>query len=423
LNFNINNVNETEKEVEIKLTPEELIPHFDKAYIEYRKKVEIPGFRKGKVPLGMIKNLYGEAIEFEALEKIANEMFHHFTDEQNIKPVGTPSLVDMNYKHGETATFKIKYELIPDFELKKYKNLSFEKLIHKVDEVEAEDEIKRILFANATLEEAKTVSDENHVVTYDAQDLDDKKEIIIGQKATGERVNLAAENIIPEFKEALLNKSVGDKPVVSFEVQHDGHAHKHNAELTITKVEKIKLPELNDELVKKITKEKTQTVPEFKTQLKKDLETYWENQTDRKLMDDILNGIISQHEFVVPPSMVDSILDSYLENTKQRYPNKTFPADFNTEKFKESNRADAIWQAKWYLISDRIIKAENIQIDDAELEKLAEESSVKTGIEKDKLLEYYKRTESVKDRIVMDRLKEFLKSNNQITEKIDESKI
>jgi trigger factor len=193
--------------------------------------------------------------------------------------------------------------------------------------------------------------------------------------------------------------------------------------LTITKVEKIKLPELNDELVKKITKEKTQTVPEFKTQLKKDLETYWENQTDRKLMDDILNGIISQHEFVVPPSMVDSILDSYLENTKQRYPNKTFPADFNTEKFKESNRADAIWQAKWYLISDRIIKAENIQIDDAELEKLAEESSVKTGIEKDKLLEYYKRTESVKDRIVMDRLKEFLKSNNQITEKIDESKI
>jgi trigger factor len=240
LNFNINDVNETEKEVEIKLTPEELIPHFDKAYIEYRKKVEIPGFRKGKVPLGMIKNLYGEAIEYEALEKIANEMFHNFTDEQNIKPVGTPSLVDMNYKHGEKATFKIKFELIPNFELKQYKELSFEKLIHKVDEAETKDEIKRILFANATLEETKTVSDENHVVTYDAQDLDDKKEIIIGQKATGERVNLAAENILPEFKEALLNKSVGDKPVVSFEVQHDGHAHKHNAELAITKIEKIK---------------------------------------------------------------------------------------------------------------------------------------------------------------------------------------
>jgi FKBP-type peptidyl-prolyl cis-trans isomerase (trigger factor) len=139
-------------------------------------------------------------------------------------------------------------------------------------------------------------------------------------------------------------------------------------------------------------------------------------------MDDIINGIISQHEFVAPPSMVDSILDSYLDNLKQRYPNKTLPSDFDIKQFKEGSRADAIWQAKWYLLSDRIIKAENIKIDDTELEKLAEENSLKTGIEKDKLLDYYKRTESVKDRMVMDMLKEFLKSNNQITEIIEESK-
>lgn len=422
MDHNITHINETEKEVEIKLTPEELLPHFDKAYNEYRKKVEIPGFRKGKVPLGMIKNRYGEAIEYDAIEKIANEMFHDFTEEKNIKPVGTPSLVDMNYKRGEAAAFKIKYEVIPEFELKQYKGLSFEKLVHHVDDSEMEEEIKRILYANSSLEEVKTAVDENHVVTYDVQDLDDNKEIIIGKKATGEKINLAAENILPEFKEALLNKSVGDKPRVSFEVKHDDHTHKHNVELTITKVEKSVLPELNDELVKKITKEKVASVDEFKTQLTKDLELYWENQTDRKLMDDIINGIISQHEFVVPPSMVDNILDSYIDTLKQRYPNKTLPPNFDIEKFKDGSRADAIWQAKWYLLSDRIIKVENIKIDDAELEKMAEENSLKTGIEKDRLLDYYKRTESVKDRMVMDMLKEFLKSNNQITEIIEESK-
>jgi trigger factor len=422
LDQNIAHINETEKEVEIKLTPEELLPHFDKAYNEYRKKVEIPGFRKGKVPLGMIKNIYGEAIEYDALEKIANDMFHDFTEEKNIKPVGTPSLVDMNYKRGEFAAFKIKYEVIPEFELKQYKGLSFEKLVHHIDDAEMEDEIKRILFANSSLEEVKTASDENHVVTYDVQDLDDNKEIIIGKKATGEKINLAEENILPELKEALLNKSVGDKPLANFEVKHDEHIHKHNVELTITKIEKSVLPELNDELVKKITKEKVGSVDEFKTQLKNDLESYWENQTDRKLMDDIINGIISQHEFVTPPTIVDNILDSYVDNLKQRYPNKTLPSDFDIKQFKEVNRADAIWQAKWYLLSDRIIKAENIKIDDTELEKLAEENSLKTGIEKDRLLDYYKRTESVKDRMVMDMLKEFLKSNNQITEIIEELK-
>jgi trigger factor len=422
LNFNINDINETEKEVEIKLTQEELSPHFDKAYVEYRKKIELPGFRKGKVPLGMLRNIYGEAIEYDALEKIANEMFHNFTDDKNIKPVGTPSLVDMNYKREDSATFKIKYEVIPDFELKQYKNLKFEKLIHRVDESELEDEIKRIIFANAALVETTSVTDENHVVTCDIQNLDGNKEIIVGQKSIGERINLAAENTLPEFKNTLVNKAVGDKPIVSFEVKHEEETHNHNAELSITKIEKILLPELNDELVKKITKDKTKSVAEFKTHLKNDLEAYWENQTDRKLMDDIINSLISRYEFVVPPSMVNNIIDSYLENMKQRYPNKTFPSDFNVEKFKESNRADAIWQAKWYLVSDRIIKSENIDIDDAELEKLANENAKKTGIDKEKLLDYYKRTESVKDRMVMDKLKEFLKSNNQITEKIEESK-
>jgi trigger factor len=422
LNHKINDINETEKEVEIKLSPEELVPHFDKAFLEYRKKVEIPGFRKGKVPLGMIKNMYGEAIEYEALEKIAGEIFHNFSEEKNIKPVGTPALVDMKYKHSESAEFKIKYEVIPDFDLKNYKGLSFDKLTHKVDDIETENEIKHILQANAEMRETDSVTDENHIVTCEIQELDDNKQIVIGKRTTSERVNLTTEGILPEVKQNLINKSTGDKTIISFEAKHDDITHNHHAEFSITKIEKIILPELTDELVKKITKEKTSSVSDFKTQLRRDLETYWETQSERKLTDDIINKIISQHEFVVPPSMVDNILNSYLDNLKERYPNKTFPPEFNAEKFKENNRADAIWQAKWYLISDRIIKAEDIKVDDSELDKLAEENAQKTGIEKARLLEYYNRTDSVKDRMVMDKLKDFLKSNNTITDKVEEHK-
>jgi trigger factor len=419
LDFNVNDINETEKEIQINITQEELVPHFEEAFKEYQRKVELPGFRKGKVPMHMIKKIYGESIEYEKLEKLADNFFRKVTEEQNINPIGTPALVDMDYKRGETAMYRIKYEVNPSFELKEYKGMTFEKEVHKVTEREVEEEIKHILSANATFEETQTATDETHVVIYDMEYLDETGTIVVGDKVLNQRINLSDDHLL-EFKNALINSSVGDEPIVNFEMAHEGHQHKYSVRLIVKKIERIIPPEFSDELVKKITKEKVTSISEFKAQLEKDIQAYWHDINDRKLRDSIVEKIISSYEFTVPHFMVDNLLESYIDRLKEKYPKKELPTDFDIEKYKKENHENAVWQVKWYFISQRIIEAENINIEDAELEKLVEADVERTGIDKERLLQYYKNSQSLKDKLLTNKLMTFLIMNNNIIEKIKE---
>src|SRR5574339_396959 len=88
-------------EAEIIVTDAELQPHFEAAYGKEQKRLEIKGFRKGKAPLAIIKQLYGQAIEHQALDAVANDFYRKAMDEKGIRPLGEPSMVDMDYHRGE----------------------------------------------------------------------------------------------------------------------------------------------------------------------------------------------------------------------------------------------------------------------------------------------------------------------------------
>ena len=105
----ITSLSDIQQEADILVLNDELQTHFQLAYERYRPKVELRGFRKGRVPMPMIKQLYGEAIERDALDDIANDMYRKAMDEKNIKPLGRPAMIDMDFKRGEQLHFKIHY--------------------------------------------------------------------------------------------------------------------------------------------------------------------------------------------------------------------------------------------------------------------------------------------------------------------------
>ena len=231
---------------------------------------------------------------------------------------------------------------------------------------------------------------------------------------------LSDDTLAPEIRNALRGTSVGTTRRVRFETVHDDHRHPHHLDFAVTKIEKIQLPEFNDDLVKKTTKEKVTSVENFRTELRKDLENYWKERSERRLMDGIIRDIVNKHTVTVPESLVKGVLDSIVEDMKNRYPNKKLPPDFDESTFRAQNRDYATFQAKWYLVRERIIEAEGIKVDDADLEKLAETDAVKMGIEKERLLEFYKKTDAAKDRMVSDKLMQFLRDNARITERVTE---
>ncbi|HET9132139.1 MAG TPA: trigger factor family protein, partial [Terriglobia bacterium] len=98
MEVSVKELTDVSREVEITAQPGELEPHFEKAYKEYRPKIEIRGFRKGKAPLELVKKLYGEAIENDSLETVANELYRQVVKDRELKPIGEPRLVDLNFK-------------------------------------------------------------------------------------------------------------------------------------------------------------------------------------------------------------------------------------------------------------------------------------------------------------------------------------
>ena len=416
----INDITQVEKELAIQISAEELTPHFEKAYRRYQPKFEVKGFRKGKVPLDLVKKMFGERIEYDSLDTVASDLYREVAKEKDIRPIGEPLLVDMDYKRGQSLAFKIKYEVLPPITLNEYKGVAAEKLVHKVTEQEIDEEIERLRRANATTIEVQKVEDNEHLVTVDIQDLDDTGFPMIGKKRENQRLYPGDETMPGELKSALRNAEVGAAVRVQYESQHGGHAHKVHMQATVKKIEKIQLPEFDDAFVKKITKEKVATVAEFRQQLQNDLEDYWKEKSERKVVDDLAGEIIRRHDFPVPESLITGIINRQLEDVKSRLPNKRLPADFDEVKFREESRPSAIWQAKWFLLRERIIEQEGLTVDERELEKLAEEKAVQTGIEKEKLLEFFKKSEESQRQLLSDKVVALLKSQAKITERVTE---
>ena len=412
----VKELTEVSREIEITAGANELTPHFEKAYKEYRPKIEIHGFRKGKAPLDLVKKLYGEVIENESLEAVASELYREAVKEKELKPIGEPRLVDLNFKRGESLQCKIQYDIRPKIELKQYKNIGVEKAVHTVTEKEVEEEILRLRRVNSTLEEVKHASDSEHVVTVTMQELDDSGTPLIGKKSENVRFYLADEELEQPFKDALKSAEVGGQYRVNFEHQHGEHSHKVNTQLKVSKVEKVVLPQLEDAFVAKITKDKVKSVSEFRKGIEADLVSYWKERERRQVLNAVTENILKNHEFPVPESLVNSVLEGLLEEMKNDYPDKKLPPNFEVKKFYEQNRSYAEAQSKWALLREEIIKKENIAADENDLAKLAEKEAGKIGIDKDRLVSYYKTSDQVKDRIVGTKLLDFLLQSAKVKE-------
>lgn len=421
MEVNIQTRSEVSREVEIEVNAEELAPHFEKAYREYRPKIEIRGFRKGKAPLEIVKKLYGEMIEHESLEKIASELYRQVVKEKDLKPLGEPTLVDLKYDRGERAWFKIQYDVRPVVELKQYKGLSVEAVVHTATDAEMEDELERIRKINSTREEAEKAVDDEHVVTAHLQEFDETGFPIVGKKTENARFYLADPELEQPFKDALRGTQRGNEHQIRFEHQHEGHTHNVNMKANVTKVEKVILPDLDDEFIKKITKDKVSTVGEFRRNVREDIDSYWKEKNRRSIVNAIVSELLRIHEFQVPESLTRSVLERLLEEMKGQYPNKQLPPDFDIEKFYEQNRAYAVYQAKWALLREEIVKAEKLEVDESTLVEMAEREAPKIGIDKERLITYYKSSDQIKDRLVGDKLLEVLVNSTTVKEVDDKT--
>ena len=145
MEFKVNDVNSSEKEVEITLSYDEIKEEIELEVKQQTKKLQLPGFRKGKVPPSMAKKIYGDALDYEASEKVANTRFWDVAKENNLNPIGQPVITNHDFNPGENLKFKVKFEVLPVLDVKDYTGKSIEVPDLKVTDEEVQKEIDYIL--------------------------------------------------------------------------------------------------------------------------------------------------------------------------------------------------------------------------------------------------------------------------------------
>jgi trigger factor len=420
LETKVNNLSDFLREIEVTLSYDEIKPIIDEAYKDERKKIVIPGFRKGKAPMNMIKKLYGDAIEYHATEKIAESKFWEAIEEEKNTPINVPKLTDIDYKGEEGMTFKAEYEVMPEITVKDYTGLEVEKLLFDVNEEDVEKEVQKLLKSKAEFVEADVVEDSNYRIVADLQRVDDNGEPFKGSEpAKDMTIDLTEENVNPQIVENVVGKKVGDTFNFDFEDEHKHGEETHKVTYhyvgTIKKVEKIQLPEPTDDFIKEATKGKNESLEDFKNELRTSFKNYFDQQSEEMMLNSLLSKISDNNKFDVPTGYVEVVLKRLVDYEKEQAKRYNQPEpDENILRKDLQGRAE--WNAKWQIMLEAIAKQEKIEVTDDDLKVLAEKEAEQTGIPVDKLIKYYK--DSNRDTALLeDKVIEFLKSNNTITEK------
>ncbi|MBX3044041.1 MAG: trigger factor [Candidatus Kapabacteria bacterium] len=398
---NIVNITDTEQKVTFTIPKSEMDIAVQNAIKEIIPKMNMPGFRPGKVPFNMVKKMYGKSIEHDEQNKIADAKFKEFLEEVKPNIVSQPILSEIENK-GDDLEFSVEFQLIPEFELNDYKNISVDEPVHAVTDDEVQDYINRMAMINGSTEIVDTVTDINHnvYVTSPEEYSKFKENPEVGSdNIPNDKLALFDKNYHPELKEKFIGKKVEDS------IEWKNPAAPADSEpiiFVITKIEKITPAELNDEKVAELTKGQHSSFEDFKTALELDLQKAWDDKSKNILEDNIINFLINSNDIKIPDVFILERAQAIFEETK-----KQRKLTINFEDLPESEKADlrkyAAKSVKFALIRDKIIQKEEIEVEEQDIDNYIQ-------IAFQNMPSY--------DEAMLDQFRQIIRENNQIINSI-----
>lgn len=361
--------------LELILTKSEVQPVLDEAYAEAQRSVSLPGFRKGKVPMHMIKKMYGKAIEAEANLDIVNRFFPQVVEEDNLKLIDSPSLKDVQQTE-EGYKFIIGFQTIPSFDVVGYKDFEIFEPVYVVKPEDVDNELNIQAQELAQRSPAEEIDSYSYHIYYGIEEVKDGEEHHHHHDNEEEHdhhhhhdhqdVFLGDNRIKSELKDAFLNRKVGDNFIYT-----EGDKQ---FKIMIERVEKVELPEIDDEFAKKASQDKFDNLGDYRQHLELVLQDYWDNKSRQEIENQIIDHLILSNPEVVPPEkMVETALENIIENMKNQY---RIPKDNKQydQFFRESYYSHAVNLAKWTMIKDQIVETEKIKIEDYDITDWIERS-------------------------------------------------
>ena len=419
-------------QLEILISGEKFKDAIVQAYRKNGKKINVPGFRKGKAPLHIIETYYGAEVFFEdALNLLYNDAVEEAINESGLKVIDDKmdfDLVSISKEDG--VDFKVSVTTYPEIKLKKYKGLKAEKQIAKVDASEITAELKSLADRNARMISVEDrAAKKGDTVVIDFEGFVDGK-AFDGGKAEGHSLELGSGQFIPGFEDKIIGHNIDDAFDIDVTFPKDYGAEDLAGKDAVFKIKlheiKVReLPEIDDEFAKDVSE--FDTLKDFKADLKKKALERKEKAAEEALENELVQQIVDGIEGEIPEAMFEKRLNQSVEEFAYRLQSQGM--DFDTylkysggtiDDFKKNFRPQAEMQVKYRLALEKIAELEDIKADDkaieAEYKKLAEGY----GVDVEKVKAAIPQTDLQKD-VKVGKAIDFVKANAVITE-VEEKK-
>ncbi len=414
---NITNSSETDQKLEIILSAEEFMPEIDREIESARKNIQLKGFRKGHAPVGMIKKMMKPAIEASVAEKLASKYFVEISESEKIKPASRAELEEYSFQD-DTLTMTLSYEIHPEFEIKDFTGYTFVRDIYTITDEDIDKEINLTLKGHATLVPVEEPSELNDTIIADMEKLDASGNVLEGQKIENYHFNLEYLPKDNPFYTSLLGKKAGEQVIVEIEDKEDKE-ETYRYDVAVKEVKRPELPELNDELVQEITKQKFESVDAYRADVRKQIEHYFGNKSEQDLLEAISAKFIEENPVPVPSAMVKSFENMLFENAKRQMGDK-LPPGLEESRLRTSIRPNAEKHARWMLISQKIADMHELHISDSDIKAFAEKEAEKNpDLNADDLVKTYLSTEFrdyISDTLLKDKVYDIIKSSVTIND-------
>ncbi len=377
------------REIEVETGAEEVSKSFRTVIKRYQKLARIPGFRAGKVPESLIRSKFAKEVRQEVLESLVSERFRRAIDEQKLRPISEPQLMDMQLMDGQPLRFKAAFEVMPEIDLTGYDSVKVQRPDATLTQDEFEAELNRVLEGHATVEpvdEDRVLADGDWAditFTGEVKELaqtvgEEGLEAAKSEPVTGQDVliEIGGKNTIPAFTDALRGTKPGQE--LTFEVvypQDFGEprlaGQTVSYDVSVKAIKRKNFPERDAEFAKQLGA--YESFEEFETKLREHTEKRKRDSVESQAKDKMLEELIARFQFPVPESFVQQQIEARLDRGLRALAQQGMkPEDMRKLDFarlRDAQRDQAINEVKASMILDRIAEAENVDISEEDFDR------------------------------------------------------
>ena len=400
----------------------------DQAFKKVVKQINVPGFRKGKVPRPIFEQRFGvEALYQDAVDILLPEAYGEAIEETEINPVAQPEVNVTQIEKGKDFIFEATVTVEPEVKLGDYKGLEIEKQETDLSDEELQESIDHSLSHLAEM----VVKEDGAVENGDTVNIDfsgsvDGEEFDGGQ-AEGYDLEIGSGSFIPGFEEQIEGMKTGDEKDVVVTFPEEYHAEElAGKEATFkTKVNEIKfkdVPALNDEIANELDSD-AENVDEYKENLRKRLSEQKATEAENTEKEEAINKATENASIDIPEAMINTELDRMIQEFGQRIQQQGLDLQTyyqisgqNEEQLRDQMKDDAEQRVKTNLTLTAIADEENIEVSDEDIDKELEKMSEQFNISVEDIKSTLGNTDIVKNDVRIQKVIDLLRDNAKYVE-------